>query len=509
MTTDTRLMPLLAQHWQRVLALLFLGFSAGLPILLIFSTLSLWLREAGVSRSAVTFFSWAALGYSFKFVWAPLVDKLPLPILSRWLGRRRAWLLLSQGAIILAILGMAAQDPASGGLAALAVAAVALGFSSATQDIVIDAYRIEIGDSDVQALLSATYIAGYRIGMLVAGAGALYLAAALGTTSDVYVHSAWVTTYQAMALCMLIGVATTFFITEPSRPGLNDDGYAATDYARFVLLFVCIVAAFIACFWVLSTPLDSLKSAWHTGDKASDGIKSFLLGTGRMLLSLAVALSAGRLLVRFGAVPNEMLHTTYIAPTTDFFARYGKLALWIVLLIGTYRIADIVMGVIANVFYLDMGYTKENIASVSKVFGLLMTILGGFLGGIASLRFGVMRMLFVGALLSAVTNLAFMWLANGEPNITKLAIVIGFDNLSAGLASAAFIAWLSALTNVRFTATQYAVFSSVMTLFPKLLGGYSGSAVDAFGYSHFFLGSALLGMPVLVLIYWLAKRHSV
>ena len=509
MTADTPLLPLLTLHWRRVLALLFLGFSAGLPILLIFSTLSLWLREAGVERSAVTFFSWAALGYSFKFVWAPLVDTLPLPLLSRWLGRRRAWLLVSQVAIILAILGMAAQDPVTGGLAVLAMAAVALGFSSATQDIVIDAYRIEIGDTDVQALLSATYIAGYRIGMLVAGAGALYLAAGLGTTSDTYVYNAWATTYQAMAGCMLIGIATTFMIAEPTHRDQHSDGYSSRDYARFLLLFLCIAAAFVASFFVLSGPIDALKAAWHSGERAGDAVKSFVLGTGRLLIALAVALGAARTLVRLGAVSHEMLHTTYIAPVLDFFARYGRLALWLLVLIGTYRISDIVMGAVSNVFYADMGYDKETIASVAKVFGLLMTLLGGLLGGLAALRWGVIRMLFLGALLTAATNVLFMWLADGDPSVTKLAIVIGADNLSAGLASAAFVAWLSALTNIQFTATQYAIFSSLMTLFPKLLGGYSGGMVDAVGYSNFFLGSALLGLPVLMLILWLAKRHDV
>ncbi|MEM9604427.1 MAG: MFS transporter [Pseudomonadota bacterium] len=508
--TPPALGPLLAAHWRRVLALLFLGFSAGLPILLIFSSLSLWLREAGVSRSAVTFFSWAALGYSFKFVWAPLVDKLPIPLLSAWLGRRRAWLLLAQLAVIAALFGMASQDPASAGLATLAVAAVALGFSSATQDIVIDAYRIEVGDSDVQALLSATYVAGYRIGMLVAGAGALYLAAGFGSTMDHYNYEAWANTYRIMALCMGIGIVTTFCLGEPELPDTGSTyDYGVSDYVRFVALFVALVTAFIVTFIVLGNPLDSLKAAWHSGDKATDAVKSFALGTARMALCLLCALGAGRLLVRLGAVPYSMLYDTYIAPTEDFIRRYGRLALWVLVLIGTYRIADIVMGAVSNVFYADMGYDKQTIASVTKVFGLLMTIAGGLIGGVACLRWGVLRLLFAGALLTAATNIAFMWLASGEPSIVKLAIVIGADNFSAGLASAAFIAWLSALTSIQFTATQYAVYSSLMTLFPKLLGGYAGGAVDTVGYSGFFLGTALLGVPVLLLILWLGRKKLV
>ena len=199
--------------------MLFLGFSAGLPILLIFSSLSLWLREAGVERSAVTFFSWAALGYSFKFVWAPLVDRLPLPLLNK-LGRRRSWLFLSQVFISLAILGMAFTDPeqGTGSLTYMAIFAVLLGFSSATQDIVIDAYRIESDESDMQAILSSTYIAGYRIGMVVAGAGALFLADKLGSTKEVYSYAAWMWTYVAMAACMLIGIITTVSYTHLTLP---------------------------------------------------------------------------------------------------------------------------------------------------------------------------------------------------------------------------------------------------------------------------------------------------
>lgn len=507
---DTRppLQTLLAEHWRRVLALLFLGFSAGLPILLIFSSLSLWLREAGVSRSTVTFFSWAALGYSFKFVWAPLVDRLPLPLLSGWFGRRRAWLLVSQIAVIAALLGMASQDPTTAGLSTLAIAAVALGFSSATQDIVIDAYRIEIGDDDVQALLSATYIAGYRIGMLVAGAGALYLAAYFGSTMENYDYGAWAATYRIMAACMGIGILTTFLISEPVLPAsVQSAAYDTADYARFVALFLAIATAFVASFIALGNPVEELKALWHSGARATDALKSFVLGSLRMGISIAVALGAGRLVVRLGVVPYPMLSETYIAPVSNFFERYGRLAAWLLVLIGTYRIADIVLGAISNVFYADMGYDKETIASVTKVFGLLMTLAGGLVGGIACLRWGVLRMLFVGGFLTAATNIAFMWLASGEPSIAKLALVIGADNLSAGLASAAFVAWLSALTNIQFTATQYAIFSSLMTLFPKLLSGYSGGMVDAVGYGNFFLGTALLGVPVLILIAWLGRKR--
>jgi len=193
---------------------------------------------------------------------------------------------------------------------------------------------------------------------------------------------------------------------------------------------------------------------------------------------------------------------TYISPLKDFFERYGfKSALLLLTLVGVYRISDIVLGAIANIFYQDLGFTKNEIASVVQTFGLFMTIGGGFLGGILSIRYGVIRILFLGALLSAATNLLFMALASIGRDLNMLYLVISLDNLSAGLASAAFVAFLSSLTNIQFTAMQYAIFSSLMTLLPKLLGGYSGSIVDNIGYSSFFIMTALLGIPVLLLVW--------
>lgn len=484
----------------KVVALLFLGFSAGLPILLIFSSLSLWLREAGVDRSAVTFFSWAALGYSFKFVWAPLVDRLPLPFLTRLLGRRRAWLLLSQGAVIGALLFMASNNPVDG-LYWVAIGAVMLGFSSATQDVVIDAYRIEAASKDMQAMMSSAYIAGYRIGMLVAGAGALALAGWFTTEeSGIYDFHAWSLAYQCMAGFMLLGVATTLCIAEPENDHGPKSEYHIVDYLRFLLLFLLSAGAFVFGFIQLAEPLNAFKGVMTEAGIASH-IAGFLSGTARLSGSVFIAGVVAWALVKIHLAPRSMVRETYIAPFADFFDRYGKIAIYILLLVGTYRIADIVMGTISNVFYSDMGYSKEQIAAVTKTFGLGMTIAGGFLGGLLAVRYGVMRILWVGALLSALSNILFAVLAGLEPSTLYLAMVIAADNLSGGLASAAFIAFLSGLTNKAFTAMQYAIFSSLMTLFPKLLAGYSGSFVDALDYPVFFMVSALLGLPVL----WLVK----
>ena len=493
----------------KVAALLFLGFASGLPYLLIFATLSIWLREAGVERAAVTYFSWAALGYSFKFVWAPLVDKLPLPLLTDRLGQRRAWLLVAQCAVIGAIVLMAFSDPTTPrGLFMMAVAAVALGFSAATQDIVVDAYRIEAADESMQALLSASYIAGYRCAMLVAGAVALYLATAFGTSVENYLHDAWKWTYICMAAAMLVGVATTLVIAEPVRRNLSNYFRGTSDYARFLLLFAIAAGVFVVAFGTSSGAV-AAAAAWLSDTAGLNGaLAGFLAQALRLGVAVMLALGAARLLVSVSLVRREMVHDTYVAPIADFFARYGRIAVPILLLVGFYRVSDIVMGVIANVFYVDMGYTKNAIATASKLFGIWMIILGGFLGGFFALKYRVIRVLMLGAVLAMGTNLLFIALAASPGNLPLLYVVVAADNLSAGLASAAFVAYLSSLTSLSFTAVQYAMFSSIMTLFPKVLGGYSGQVVEALGYPAFFAITTAIGVPVLFLIYWLTRRMA-
>lgn len=487
----------------RVMTMLAFGFSAGLPILLIFSSLSLWLREADVARSAVTYFSWAALGYSFKFVWAPLTDRLPIPFLTARLGRRRSWLLLSQISIVLAIVLMANTDP-SQTLTMMAVAAVLLGFSSATQDIVIDAYRVEVASQDMQALLSSTYVAGYRIGMVIAGAGAISLASYFGSTSEVYVYSAWQMAYLAMAACMSIGILTTFVVKEPaiSQTQLSLPTHM---YVRFFLMFLVAVTAFVAVFNATS---DIAKASKSTLKAVFDNraLASLLVESLRLCVAISVSGLVAWFMVASRLTPKDVVHDTYLAPVKDFFQRYGLQTAWLLLaLVGLYRISDIVMGVIANVFYQDMGFTKLEIAGASKTFGLLMTIAGGFLGGVLSIRFGVYKILWLGAILSAATNLLFMLFTYVGNDLTMLYLVISADNISGGIASAAFIAFIASLTNISFTAMQMAIFSSLMTLLPKVLGGYSGAMVDNMGYSSFFILTALIGVPVLVLLH-IAQR---
>ncbi|MGY6625252.1 AmpG family muropeptide MFS transporter [Acinetobacter johnsonii] len=692
---------------RRALIMLFLGFSAGIPILLIFSSLSLWLGEAGIDKSAVTFFSWAALGYSFKFVWAPLVDELPVPVLTKLLGRRRAWLLIAQLLIICAISIMAFSDPSLGQsyLYQMAAGAVLLGFSAATQDIVIDAYRIELAETQMQTVLASTYNAGYRIGMIVAGAGALFLAAYLGTAKGNYIYEAWKWTYLAMAAVMSVGIVTTLCIREPQVDRVRKE-YKRVDYYRLVAVFFVSVVSFVLSYIYSGKFTEMLIQLWSI----KDSFALFCFEALRFIGSGAVAFLVGLSLVKMGAVNQQMAYETWVNPVADFFKRYGvKLALVLLLLIGFYRISDIIAGVISNVFYQDLNFTKEQIAEAVKVYGVIFSLVGGFLGGLLAQRMNIMKLMFVGAILASSTNLIFIGLVkSGQPlndvvinvgeqsfkaqadetgawtikvpvkqlqanesltatasfqndtsqpvsvtlpyisqpgastallllpitadnvidqresegsivvrgqylatlaenqriqlsldgqsfdakldkegvfsaaipakqlldsnskklnailmqneraqqhtalnyqvdpaaaksvtldvdlqpiNLNKavdgqlevkgkvikeyssnwLYFAIIVDNLASGLAGAAFIAFLSSLTSVSFTAVQYAIFSSLMTLTPKILGGYSGTIVSNIGYPNFFLLTTLIGIPILILVVWVAKllrEHS-
>lgn len=694
---------------RRALIMLFLGFSAGIPILLIFSSLSLWLGEAGISKSAVTFFSWAALGYSFKFVWAPLIDELPVPFLTKILGRRRAWLLIAQMLIICAICIMAFSDPALGQayLYQMAAAAVLLGFSAATQDIVIDAYRIELAETQMQTVLASTYNAGYRIGMIIAGAGALFLAAKLGTAKGNYIYEAWKYTYLVMAAVMLIGIITTLVIREPQVDRVRKE-YKRSDYYRLVGVFFIAVSSFVLSYIVLGQLIESIIANFII----EDSFALFSLEAARFIGSGAVAFGIGAILVKLGAVNQQMAYETWVNPVADFFERYGlKLALVLLLLIGFYRISDIIAGVISNVFYQDLNFSKEQIAEAVKIYGVIFTLIGGFLGGLLAQRFNIMKLMFIGAVLASSTNLIFIGLVKSGQQLADISVQVGqnlytaqsdevgyfkliipadvlnkedkisvqtqfihsdqeaikvdlpylkantqpqilfyplsqdnrlrsselnqslvvkgqlsgidlnqadvnksiylvldgkdypakvdpqglitgvidgqalstaqdktirfktedsslseatakaalsyqvdttsnpiplsididpisvvdvdaqpfvevkgkvikeyssnwlyfaiiVDNLASGLAGAAFIAFLSSLTSVSFTAVQYAIFSSLMTLTPKILGGYSGTIVSNIGYPNFFLMTTLIGIPILILVVWVGMLLS-
>ena len=468
--------------------MLLLGFSSGLPILLVFSTLSVWLVKAGVNRSTITMFSWAALAYSFKFIWSPIIDNLRLPFSSY--GHRKSWLLFSQLMIIFSLIFISYTDPAKT-LILTAIGSVLVAFSSASQDIIIDAYRIESAPQNMQGALSSMYIAGYRIAMLVAGAGSLLLASHLGV--DIYNSDVWKTVYLTMAFLMVIGVLTTIYSPEPNIKR-KISLLSFNDQLRFLITFVLAIVIFIFIYSFLDNPFTNREP-----------LEKFLYALMRISFCFIGSGILIYLLIKNNFVKKKAATIAYFKPVSNFIERYGKIALLILLLIGLYRIADIVMGVVANIFYLDKGYNVREIATYSKFFGVFATIVGGIIGGYSAIKIGTLRALFIGALIAAASNLLFAWLAVSEPNIDILITVITADNISSGFAGAAFVIYLSGLTSIKFTATQYALFSSIMLFLPKLIAGYSGGWVDLIGYQNFFILTAILGVPVLFLIIWIGK----
>ena len=426
----------------KVVAMLFLGFSAGLPILLVFGTLSAWLNSEQVDKTTIGFVSWVALAYGLKFVWSPLVDRLPLPFLSGLLGQRRSWMLLAQAGVITGLVMMSVSDPRTD-LAIVVVFAVLTAFSSATQDITIDAWRIEAIDDEYQGAMAGTYQLGYRLGMIIAGSMAFVIA-------DFY---SWSVAYVCMALFMSVGVISTMVIDEPDH-SLRDSEWETEKRV-----------------------LDLLQRNEHLPDRIRR-IQAWFVGA-------------------------------VICPFADFFARNGWNALLILSFIAVFRMSDITLGVMAFPFYQDMGYSGSEIGIVSGLVGKFITISGALIGGVLVVRYGVMRMLLAGAIIVILTNLLFAWLAGQQPLVIWLILVVGADNLAGGLAGTVFIAYLSSLTNRAYTATQYALFSSIMLLLPKFIGGFSGVVVDASNYPVFFMYAAALGLPSVLLILLLMKKQAV
>ncbi|WP_205632646.1 AmpG family muropeptide MFS transporter [Marinobacter adhaerens] len=423
-----------------MIALLFLGFSAGLPFLLVFSTLNARLADVGVETATIGFFSWLGITYSIKVFWAPVVDRLKLPLLDRLLGKRRSWIIFAQAGIATGLYLMAHVD-ATAAPEMMALCGLLVAFSSATQDVAIDAYRIEIAEERLQAALAATYIFGYRLALLVAGAGALYLAE----------FWSWQVSYEVMAALVGVGALTVLIVREPS---VNHFA-AAQDIAHKI----------------------ELEAAKRTH------------------LNPRLARLVG------------WFYAAVAGPFLDFFRRYKELALIILLMVAVYRISDIAMGVMANPFYLDfMGFSKTQVADVTKIFGFFMTIAGSLVGGVMVVRYGVRRILLLGAIMTAATNLLFVVLAQYPPNIVTLAAVVSADNLSGGIANVALIAWLSSMTSASFTATQYALFSSLMTLPGKFIGGFSGIVVAGFGYAEFFLVAGVMGVPAILLAIFMIRH---
>lgn len=454
---------LLVYRDRRVFALFFLGFAAGLPYLLVFGTMSTWLREAGIERATIGFLSWVSTFYSVKFLWAPIVDRVPLPLLTKRFGRRRSWILTAQVGVIVGLLGMALSDPKDGLIALIAFALI-VGFSSATQDIAVDAYRIEAASAELQGPLAASYNFGYRVALLVAGAGVLYIAE----------YASWFAGYATMAALMLVGTATVFVISEPKA----------------------------------------------------------LIDRASLLQEERVAVYMARLHGIPALIRNALgwLYGAVACPFIDFFRRIGWFALIILLFICIYKLSDVIMGVMAAPFYIDVGYSKSDIASVTKIFGFIMSVLGGLIGGLLVARWGVVRPLVLGAALVGLPNLLFAVLAHygidqvmltippperdlplpagSAKDLWLLALAISGDNLGGGIAGTVLIGYLSSLTSTAYTATQYALFSSLMSLPGRFIGGWSGVYVEEIGYRDFFVWTAIIGLPAIVLAIYFERRDA-
>jgi PAT family beta-lactamase induction signal transducer AmpG len=425
----------------QVWAMLFLGFSAGLPFPLVLTTLSARLRQAGIDRTTIGYFSLVGLAYSLKYFWSPIVDRLPLPVLRR-LGRRRSWMLLAQCCVAAGLVMMAAADPSIDPVR-IAWLAVFTAFASATQDIAVDAYRIEAVGADQQGAMAATYQIGYQLALIAGGAGALVAAAAYG----------WSSAYAIMAGCVIVGLLTTAVIAEP---------LAQID--RSTLAQEARVTAFL-----------DRSAHWPAA----------LRHTAAWLISAVVC------------------------PFVDFFSRNGlRVGVPILLLIATYRLNYVTMGVAANTFYLDLGFTLDQIALVSKVYGVLMTLSGALLAGLLIKRFGIMKVLLVGWALLTAANLVYAHMAGIAPGLAWFATAVSVDNLANGIAGTAFIAYMSSLTNTAYTATQYALFGTLWSLPAEAIASQWGVIVDAWGYPSFFVYCAAIGLPALLLLLWALRRSA-
>ncbi len=416
-----------ARGWRAVLAafaapaawtMFFLGFASGLPFLLVGVTLAYWLREGGIELRSITMIASAGLAYSFKFLWAPLVDRWQLPWLGR-LGLRRGWLVLAMLALVLGLLAMAEVTPAR--LTLFIGLTVAVAIAGATLDIVVDAYRVEIAPTTDQGALVATYSLGYRIALIISGAVALVLAD----------HVAWPWVYRAMAACFLVPLVACLVAREPNTPRLR-------------------------------------SQTWAQG-----------------------------------------LHEGVVAPFLDVFKRFGRPTAWalIVFILGIKISDQALVGGIIGPFYLDQGFSKTEIAAVTKVYGIWVGIAGVFLGGAAVARWGLLWPLLIAIVLGAASNLLYLILIGANGDLMRLTVVISGENLAQGFLGTAAVAYLSALVNQRYTATQYALFSSLIMLPGKLLGFYSGIIVElGGGYAIYFVLSAVLALPAVGLFFWLKPR---
>lgn len=473
----------------KLLAMFFLGFAAGLPFLLYFSTLSFWLERSGVDVALIGFFSWFGLTYGLKFLWAPILDRFSPPGFGKLLGQRRGWILTAQIGIFVGLVGIGASNPAENLMFTAAFSLLTV-FASATQDIGIDAWRIDIAkDDDEQAPLSAMYQAGYRVGMIMAGGGALFIAGLAN----------WPVAYWIMGVLIFVGSATFIWAREPGQadrerprvPLASAPGLALAGIVFAIVLFGAIIGA------VGGIGLGGRAIADAAGWEISRGH----IAQSALYVAAAPFIIAALLLPVIKRLPHDSTWRTHPAtgPFIDFFWRYGWAALAVLVFISVYRLSDIVMGVMAKPLYSSMGYSEEVVGIFSGTMGPIVIMVGAAVGGISAVKLGLSRTLFIGAIIAVLGNGVFAWLAGGEAESWRLCLAILADNFAGGFAGTIFIAYLSILTNRAFTASQYALFSSMFMLMPKLVAGTSGVIVENVGYVWFFLFAAGLGLPAILM----------
>lgn len=493
---------------RKVAIMLALGFASGLPFMLVGNTMGYWLREGGIELSTIGFLSWVGIAYSMKFLWAPMVDKIDAPLLGRWLGRRRGWMMLAQCAIAAGLFGMAILKP-EGGLVAFGVMALVAAFASATQDIVVDAWRIESAENGEElALLSAGYQLGYRAALLVTDALILIVAAKLG----------WSLSYELMALLMAVGLLACWFAHEPRTTVAAAVPLPAADSDRTLGVSDAMVMRWLAAA-ALSTGWLALAVVVGLSDEID-------LDTG-LVAVLALAPALVWLLLRPSphpvpeatwsrplVVPLMRVFDAVVGPFLMFFRQHGSWAWLMLAAISLYRLGDFVMGPMANPFYADLGIAKETVGYVRSVPGLIATVCGIASAGLFALRFGFVPTLLLGAVLGPGSNLAFAYLAWHGDSISVFTAAMVIDNFCTGFAGVALVGYMSSLTNIGYSATQYALLSSFYALLGKVLKGFSGVAVEHLevgrslldAYAWFFVGTALIGLPALLLCLLLAFR---
>jgi PAT family beta-lactamase induction signal transducer AmpG len=482
----------LKDYWRPgVREMLFLGLASGLPFPMVLTTLSARLRLDGIDRTTIGLFSLVGLSYSMKFLWSPIVDRAPLPIFGR-IGQRRGWLLFAQLGVILGLIAMAFHEP-SANVQQFALIAVLTAFCSATQDIVVDAYRIESVSPELLGSSSAAYQVGYQVALICSGALALVMAS----------HAGWWQAYVMVAALLLIGVMTTLRIREPERLSKGTPQIdpvlirESAERLRPAPLLVGFLSP--AVLWLLLRgPLAAKGDSTLALDCTFGAIGLIELGL------LAVILLPGLRSAR------EKLVVAVVLPVRDIGMRFGwKLAIPMLLLIVTFRLNYTTMGVAANTFYIDMHYTLDQVAAVSKVYGVILTLLGAIYAGWFVRRIGFMRSLMVGLVLLSTANLFYAYLGTlaGDvaPSIWWLAAAISIDNVANGIAGTAFIAYMSSLTSKQYTATQYALFGTLWSLPAKTIASQWGRIVDAVGYPTFFVYTAAVALPAALLILWLMR----